>query len=222
MVEIGGVRAMVGYLLLTLILVLSVGTTVLVDRFPLGDFRGVTLVIAGVVLSYVYALIVYRIFLALVPLEVGELKPDSSGAFAAQVSILFYVAFFNTLIRTHFIPLPLLRLLYLALGARLGKGTYSAGVILDPPLVTVGDNSMIGHDAVIFAHVIEAGKNYSLFKTRIGNNVTIGTLAIIMPDVEIGDEAIVAAGSVVTKGTRIGPREIWGGIPARLIQTLTD
>jgi serine acetyltransferase len=222
MVEIGGVRAIVGYLLLIVILALSIGTTVLVDRLPLGDFRGVTLVIAAVMLTYVYALIVYRIFFALVPLEVGELKPDSSGAFASQVNTLFYLAFFNTLIRTHFIPVPLLRLLYLALGARLGKGTYSAGVILDPPLVTVGDNSMIGHDAVILAHVIEGGKNYSLFKTRIGNNVTIGTLAIIMADVEIGDEAIVAAGAVVTKGTRIGPREIWGGVPAKLIQTLTD
>ena len=221
MVEIGGLRAMVGYLLLIVILSLSVGTTVLVDRLPLGDFRGVTLVIAALMLSYIYALIVYRIFFALVPLEVGELKPDSSGAFAAQVNILFYLAFFNTLIRTHFIPVPLLRLLYLALGARLGQGTYSAGVILDPPLVTVGDNSMIGHDAVIFAHVIE-GQKFSLFKTRIGNNVTIGTLAIIMPDVEIGNGAIVAAGAVVTKGTRIGPREIWGGIPARLIHALSD
>ena len=48
MVEIVGVKAVTGYLLLTLILILSLGTTVLLDRFPLGDFRGVTLVIAAV------------------------------------------------------------------------------------------------------------------------------------------------------------------------------
>jgi acetyltransferase-like isoleucine patch superfamily enzyme len=174
-------------------------------------------VVAAVVLIYLYAFLVYRIFLSLIPLETGELKPGSRAEFAAQVNILFYLMIFNSLIRTHFLPIPLLRLVYLALGARLGRDTYSAGAILDPPLTVIGDRCIVGHDAVLFAHAIE-GSHFALYPIRIGNNVTIGGMAIIMPDVVIEDEAIVSAGAVVTKGTHIGAGEIWGGVPARRLK----
>jgi acetyltransferase-like isoleucine patch superfamily enzyme len=86
------------------------------------------------------------------------------------------------LIRTHFIPVPLLRLIYLALGAKLGTNTYSAGVLLDPPLTRIGSNTIIGHDAVIFAHVIE-GHKLELKAVIIGDTVTIGATAVVMAGV---------------------------------------
>ena len=91
----------------------------------------------------------------------------------------------------------------------------------DPPLTTIGDNCIVGHDALVFAHVIE-GSRFELCTVRIGNDVTIGGHAAIMPDVEIGDGAIVSIGAVVTKGTRIGVGEIWGGVPARRIGVRSD
>lgn len=51
---------------------------------------------------------------------------------------------------------------------------------------------------------------------EIGNDVWIGTRAIITDGVKIGDGAIVAAGSVVTKD--VEPYAIVGGIPARIIK----
>jgi acetyltransferase-like isoleucine patch superfamily enzyme len=39
-----------------------------------------------------------------------------------------------------------------------------------------------------------------------------------MSGVVIGDGAIVSAGAVVTKGCRIGAGEVWGGVPAKLLQ----
>jgi acetyltransferase-like isoleucine patch superfamily enzyme len=48
--------------------------------------------------------------------------------------------------------------------------------------------------------------------------VTIGAHAIVMSDVEIADGAIVSAAAVVSKGTRIGPGEVWGGVPARRLK----
>lgn len=204
--------------LLTLILVLGVGTTALVlGRAPLGDFRGVVLVVAGVGITYLYAFAVYRLFLAAMPLEEGEIRPGTRAELAAQVNILFYLLLFNTLIRTHFLPVPLMRLVYLALGAKLGRNTYSAGVILDPPLTELGDDCIVGHDAVLFSHAIE-GERMSLAAIRIGNAVTIGATAVIMSDVVVGDGAIVSAGAVVTKGARIGKGEIWGGVPARRLK----
>ena len=204
--------------LLAIILILGLSTTrVLLGWMPLGDFRGVVLVAAGILFIYLWAFVVYRLFLYFMPLIEGELVEGSRAEFAAQVNILFYLLLFNSLIRTHFLPVPLMRLVYQALGARMGPNTYSAGTILDPPLTELGANCIIGHDAVLFSHAIE-GRRFALARIRAGDNVTIGATAVIMSGVTIGDGAIVSAGSVVLKYSRIGPGEVWGGVPARRIK----
>ncbi len=204
--------------LLVVILALAIGTTALLfGSLPLGDFRGVTLVALALLLVYLYAFLVYRLFLLALPLHEGEVAEHSRHELVANVNILFYLLLFNSLIRTHFIPVPIQRLIYLALGARLGANTYSAGALLDPPLTHIGSNTIIGHDAVIFAHVIE-GARLELKAVHIGNTVTIGAKAVVMAGVRIGDNAIVSTGAVVTKDTLIGAGEIWGGIPARKLK----
>lgn len=204
--------------MLVLIFFSGIGTTWLFfGDLQLGDFRGVALVVAAILFVYLYAIAVYRLFLFLMPLKEGDIPEDSRDEFVVQVNFLFYLMLFNSLIRTHFLPAPLLRLVYLALGARLGHNTYSAGTILDPPLTFMGDNCIIGHDAVLFSHAVEGGR-LSLASIRVGNNVTIGATAVVMPGVNIGDDAIISAGAVVTKGSRIGAGEIWGGVPAKLLR----
>ena len=193
------------------------GGWLLAGSQALGDFRGIAVLAAVVVCTYLSAFAVYRIFLRFFPLREGEIVAGSREEFAAQVNILFYLLMFNSLIRTHFLPVPLLRLVYLALGARLGRGTYSAGALLDPPLTFAGDNCIIGHDAVLFAHAIE-GNRFSLAPVRLGNNVTIGAHAVVMAGVCVDDGAIISAGAVVLKGTCIGPGEVWGGVPARRLK----
>ncbi len=197
------------------------GAWLTLDSLPLGDFRGIAIVMGAVLLTYATSFCAYRLFLRFLPLRPGPQMPGSRAEFSAQVNILFYLMIFNSLVRTHFVPVPLMRLVYQALGAKLGRNTYSAGALLDPPLTTIGDNTIIGHDAVVFAHVIE-GDRFELYTVRIGNDVTIGGHAAIMPDVEIGDGAIVSIGAVVTKGTKIGTGEIWGGVPARRIGVRSD
>jgi len=110
-----------------------------------------------------------------------------------------------------------MRLIYQSLGTRMGANTYSAGTLLDPPLTELGDNCIVGHDAVLICHAIE-GTRFSLARIRVGDNVTIGATAVIMSGVSIGTGAIVSAGAVVAKGTQIGPAEIWGGGPAKRIK----
>jgi acetyltransferase-like isoleucine patch superfamily enzyme len=51
---------------------------------------------------------------------------------------------------------------------------------------------------------------------KIGENVWFGANCVILPGVEIGDNAIIGAGSVVTKD--ILPNSIVGGVPAKLIK----
>ena len=220
----GGVRTikpgqvLVFLLLLVPTIVLGVGTTILLlSGLPLGDFRGITVVAAAVVVTYLYAFLVYRLFLHVMPLAEGYIEERTRDELAAHVHFLFYLVLFNSLIRTNLLPVPLLRLIYLALGARLGSNTYVVGVILDPPLTHIGANCIIGHDAVLFSHAIE-GKRLSLAAIHIGNNVTIGAKAVIMSGVNIADGAIVSAGAVVSKGKRIAEGEIWGGVPARRLE----
>jgi hypothetical protein len=204
--------------LLALILLLSIGSTALLfGSLPFGDFRGVALLLIAFIMFYLTAFLVYRCFLLALPLHEGEVPEHTGHELAANVNSLFYLLLFNSLICTQFIPIPLRRLVYLALGARLGANTYSAGALLDPPLTRIGSNTVIGHDAVIFAHVIE-GARLELKAVIIGNTVTIGAKAVVMPGVQIGDNAIVSTGAVVTKDTLIAAGEVWGGIPARRLK----
>ena len=119
--------------------------------------------------------------------------------------------------RSGIVPVPLMRLFYQALGAKLGENTYSSGIILDPGLVVIGSNTIIGQNALIVPHVIENEK-LGHFPILIGSNVTIGAGSIILSNTIIGDNVIVSAGSVVPKNSIIGNNEVWGGVPARRIK----
>jgi len=210
------------FLLLALIIALAVcSANLLARREWLGDFYGVLYILSLVVLVYLWAFVVYRIFLRLMPLQEGFIEPGSRAEFTAQVNIMFYLMLFNTLIRTDFLPVPLKTLVYSCLGTKIGTNSFSPGTILDPPLTEMGDNTIIGHAATLYSHAIE-GSHFALAKIVLGNNVTIGAGAIVMSGVTIGDGAIVSAGAVVKKGTLIGPGEHWAGVPAKLINSTKE
>ncbi len=201
-------------LMFGLISILSLVTTVFViDTLPLGDFRGVILVASALMLYYLFAILVYRVMIRFFPLREGDFECGSKAEFIAQLHNLFHVVIFFSLIKTHFLPVPLMRLVYVALGAKLGENTYG-GTFLDPAMTEIGSNCLIGHEAVLFAHVMEGGR-FGLRRIRIGSDVTIGANAAIMPGVVIGNGATVSVGAVVRKGTVIPAGEVWGGIPAR-------
>ena len=42
--------------------------------------------------------------------------------------------------------------------------------------------------------------------------------ATLLDHCEIGEGAVVAAGALVLQNTKIGPHELWGGVPAKLIK----
>lgn len=189
----------------------------LFGRLPLGDFRGVVLSLIGVLLLYGFAILFYRLFLAFYPLEPGEIPIASKQEFIYHVHLLFFLMLFYPVMRSGIAPVPLMRLFYQALGARLGANSYSAGILYDPLFITLGSNSLIGQNALLIPHAVE-GEDLAHQPIRLGNNVTIGAHAIVFGGVEIGDGAIVAAGSVIRKDERIGPGEVWGGIPGRRLR----
>ena len=89
--------------------------------------------------------------------------------------------------------------------------------------VEIGSNTMIASHVSITS--LTHDKTTTLFRDKtigqqikIGNNVWIGSHAIILPGVTIGDNAIIGAGSLVNKDVLSG--DIVAGIPARSIKTI--
>lgn len=127
------------------------------------------------------------------------------------------------------------------LGAKLGKHAlfFRRVEVLYPKGLDVDDRVTVGwfaeldaragihisHDVNISSHAklitgshdVDAPDFASDFRPiNIGHHVWIGTGAIILQGVTIGDGAVVAAGAVVTKD--IPPYEVWGGVPAKFIR----
>jgi len=201
---------------------LSIGTTwLLLGSLPLGDFRGLVLVLTAIFLLYVYAILNYRLFLKFFPLRAGEIELGSGQEFVYHVYILHYLMLFYPIMQSHLLPVPLLRLYYQLLGAKLGSNTWGPGTILDPPFVQIGDDCVVGMDALLCPHVIE-GDRLAHYPIKIGNKVTIGAGATILCNVEIADGAIIGMRSLVSKGTRVGAGELWTGIPARRQRLVTE
>ena len=87
-------------------------------------------------------------------------------------------------------------------------------------LVEIGDDCFIGHGVVFINDTFSAGGpargNRFLWRsTRIGNHVSIGSGASILP-VEICDHVVIGAGAVVTKN--ISSPGVYAGNPARFLR----
>ncbi|MFH1291841.1 MAG: CatB-related O-acetyltransferase [bacterium] len=54
-------------------------------------------------------------------------------------------------------------------------------------------------------------------EVKIGNDVWIGANSVILSGTEISNGAVVGAGSVVKQNTKIGPYEVWAGVPAKKV-----
>lgn len=182
------------------------------------DLHPVASFFVGLILFYAYLILCYRLYICFFPLPVGEIAPGTPAYGRINVYLLFFLIFFYPIMFSFVLPVPLMRVFYLALGARMGKNTYTSGILFDPCFVTIGEQTLVGRSAQVIPHLIEGNDSLSHYPVSIGNYVVIGSNAVIMPGVQIGDRSIIASGSVVTKHTVIPPGEIWGGIPARKIK----
>jgi acetyltransferase-like isoleucine patch superfamily enzyme len=88
--------------------------------------------------------------------------------------------------------------------------------------ITLGDGVFIGHNVVMATlnHDIAPEKRSTTYPAPIviGKNVWIGANATVVSGVTIGDNAIIAAGAVVTKD--VPPNIIVGGVPAKFIKEI--
>ncbi|MCK1359013.1 acyltransferase [Bradyrhizobium sp. 199] len=90
-------------------------------------------------------------------------------------------------------------------------------------LVSVGEDCFVGHGVMFINDTFATGgpargRRELWRSTKIGNRVSIGSNATIMP-VSIADDVVIGAGTVVTKD--IAAPGIYAGNPARLIRPHT-
>jgi acetyltransferase-like isoleucine patch superfamily enzyme len=106
----------------------------------------------------------------------------------------------------------------------LGKGIFinSGCKLQDQGGVVIGDQCLVGHNAVIATlnHDLVASRRADMHPAPVvvGRNVWIGSNVTVLPGVTIGDNAVVAAGSVVTKDVPADTLVV--GTPARVVRSL--
>ena len=107
--------------------------------------------------------------------------------------------------------------LFRILGASIGTLTHVSAYIDDPEHTQIGSNCILGRKVSLSSHFLTQNRFY-LKSIKIGNRVTIGLGSLIMAGVEIGDDSIIAPGSVLLPETKVPSREIWSGNPAMKIK----
>ena len=75
--------------------------------------------------------------------------------------------------------------------------------------VVLKEGAHIGHGAIIHGAVI-------------GKNCLVGMNAVVMDDVELGDESIVGALTLVRQGEKIPPRSLIAGNPGKIFKQIND
>jgi carbonic anhydrase/acetyltransferase-like protein (isoleucine patch superfamily) len=101
----------------------------------------------------------------------------------------------------------------------------------DSEPIVVGEGSNVQDNAVL--HVdpgvpmtigrrVTVGHQVMLHGCTIGDGSLIGIQAVVLNHVVIGEECLVAAGSILTEGKTFPPRTLILGAPAKVVRELTD
>jgi carbonic anhydrase/acetyltransferase-like protein (isoleucine patch superfamily) len=73
----------------------------------------------------------------------------------------------------------------------------------------LGNNVSVGHNAIVHGSLVH-------------DNVLIGMGAIVMDNCEIGSNSIIAAGAVLTEGTKVPSGCIYAGVPAKKVKDISE
>lgn len=113
----------------------------------------------------------------------------------------------------------------------IGNGTHIGyqNILAAATSIRIGDRVRLASNVCIFdnpSHPVEPSRRHLPFRLDetapvvIGNNVWIGMNCFVMRGVTIGDNSVIAAGSIVTRS--IPPNSLAAGNPARVIKSIAE
>lgn len=183
----------------------------------LGDYHIILDTLLFLLLYGLWSVIMLRIMIIIKPFKPGNYPMDDVIFTYWKLFTVIYEFGRGALLPfTTVFAKPLVAKLF---GATIGNDIALGGHLVDPQLIEIGEEAIIGHDSVITAHTINSGF-ITLKPVYIGAKSTIGVHAVLMSGVIVGEGAIITAGSIVPPDTQIPPNELWGGMPAKKIKDL--
>ncbi len=122
----------------------------------------------------------------------------------------------------HFVPSFVSNLYYRICGAKIGKKTQiNTHRLNDPCLIRIDDGCVVGGGATFNGHLVEKGEIvFAPIHMKAGSLVGAG--ATVQPGVTIGENAVIASHGLIPKYRTIPQNEVWGGLPARKIQSSSE
>ncbi len=177
-----------------------------------GDYH-VLVDVALVLLLYgILSALAIRVLLRLRPMPPGTYSMDSP-IFTSWKLITVIYHFGQSALKplTPIFLKPLVAILY---GARIGSDAALGGIIDAPFAVTLGNRVTVGAFALVSGN-FTTRESLILGTVKIGDGATIGVNAVVFPNTEIGENAVLLGGSYLMPGTKIPAGETWRGNPAR-------
>jgi UDP-2-acetamido-3-amino-2,3-dideoxy-glucuronate N-acetyltransferase len=114
--------------------------------------------------------------------------------------------------------------------ARIGKNCKISSHTFICEGVTIEDNVFIGHNVTFINDKyprataddgqLQTEDDWTCVPTRVKQNASIGSSATLLCGVTVGENAVVGAGSVVTKD--VPPNTIVAGNPAKILREIKD
>lgn len=110
-----------------------------------------------------------------------------------------------------------------------GSIWFNATVRADLDKIVIGEHSNIQDNCVVHLDVnmpvivgdyVTVGHGCILHACKVGDKALIGMGATLLDNVEVGEGAIIAAGSVVAPNTKIPPYSMVMGIPGKVVKEL--
>jgi len=172
---------------------------------PVGDVALYCLTLGGCVYAFFFCgLLVMGLSVRALSLAV---KPGRYAAFAPTTIAWMILNSVHTIAFRVILPLVpagyFSTMYFRVAGCRMGKAVWlTTASLLDPYLITIGDGSVIGGDAILSAHLFADGELF-LAPIRIGRDCQIGAHALVCPGVTVGDGATVGIRAYLRPGRRV-------------------
>jgi len=158
---------------------------------------------------------------------VGRLRPGSYEVYSFYF-IRWWMLYVLTLNMPISIVLCFLRYtfvvnwLFRAMGSKIGKnvllgqGAFGVPCVYDYDMISIGDDTHVDMNCYVMGSDVRGGYLH-LGRTHIGKASNIGMGAVVMPGTTLGDNAMVAAFSLLN-GVKGEPFQAWTGAPGKLVQ----